>query len=163
MKAFRTEDVFPLSLDETWGLLHAHVDEDRLRKIHPRIISGHSIREGESIEFRGLSFPREKVAERVIRIGGRPTKSTWTYQIEPPDRYAYEVVFPNGSLLRVDNTYSSTMGATLVKTNGAVSLKNVPSFLAVWIVKRSFSQSDREDFAYARSMNRSTVPPSRTA
>src|SRR5205823_738705 len=61
MKAFRTEDVFPLSLDETWGLLHAHVDEDRLRTIHPRIISGHSIREGESIEFRGLSEERAVV------------------------------------------------------------------------------------------------------
>src|SRR5256885_16594568 len=99
MKAFRTEDVFPLSLDETWGLLHAHVDEDRLRKIHPRIISGHSIREGESIEFRGLSFPREKVAERGIRIGGRSTKSTLRYPIQPPDRYPYEAVFPDGSLL----------------------------------------------------------------
>ena len=159
MKEFRTGDLFPLSLDETWDLLHVHVDEDRLRKIHPRIISGHSIREGESVQFHGLSFPREKVAERVIRIGGRRTKSTWTYRIEPPNRYAYEVVFPNGSFLRVDNTYSSTMGATLVKTKGTVSLKHVPSFLAVWVVKRSFNQSDREDFAYARSMNRSTVPP----
>src|SRR5438552_17124010 len=98
MKAFRTEDVFPLSLDETWGFLHAHVDEDRLRRIHPRIISGHSIREGESMEFRGLSFPREKVAERVIGMGGRQTKSTWTYHIERPVGYAYEVVFANGSL-----------------------------------------------------------------
>ena len=30
MRAFRTEGVIPLSLDETWGLLHAHVDEDEL-------------------------------------------------------------------------------------------------------------------------------------
>src|SRR5438046_9757022 len=86
MKAFRTEDVFPLSLDETWGLLHAHVDEDRLRKIHPRIISGHSIREGESIEFRGLSFPREKVAERVIRIGVvQPNRHGRTISSRPID------------------------------------------------------------------------------
>src|SRR3989442_6571697 len=74
MKAFRTEDIFPLSLDDTWDLLHGHVDETRLRKIHPRIISGQSIREGESVEFHGHSFPREKVAERVIRIGGRPSR-----------------------------------------------------------------------------------------
>jgi len=157
LKAFRTEGVFPLSLDETWVLLHAHVDEDRLRQIHPRIIGGHSIREGEVVEFHGLSFPREKVAERVIRIGGRPTKTTWTYRIEPPTRYAYEVVFPNGSNLRVDNVYSSIEGSTLVKTNGAISLKRVPPFLAAWIVKRSFGRSDREDFRYAKGMNRSTA------
>jgi len=158
LRAFRTEGVLPLSLDETWDLLHAHVDEDRLRKIHPRIISGQSLRESEVVEFQGLTFPREKVAERVIRIGGRPTRSTWTYRIEPPIRYAYEVVFPNGSTLRVDNTYSSFEGATLVKTSGAVSLKRVPSFLAVWIVKRLFSRSDREDFGYAKRMNRPTAP-----
>src|SRR5437588_11396624 len=99
MKAFRTEDVFPLSLDETWGLLHAHVDEDRLRKIHPRIISGHSIREGESVEFRGLSFPTEKVAERVIRIGDLPTKSSWTYRIAKPNSYTYQVVVHNGYIV----------------------------------------------------------------
>jgi len=151
------EDVFPLSLDETWVLLHAHVDEDRLRQIHPRIISGHSMREGEFVEFHGLSFPREKVAERVIRIGGRPTKSTWMYRIDPPNRYAYEVMFPNGSILRVDNAYSAIEGGTLVKTNGSVSLKLVPPFLAVWIVKRSFNRSDREDFEYAKGMNRSTA------
>ena len=157
MKAFRTEDIFPLSLDDTWDLLHGHVDETRLRKIHPRIISGQSIREGESVEFHGHSFPREKVAEQVIRIGGRPSKSIWSYRIEPPERYAYEVAFPNGSVLRVDNTYSPTKGGTLVKTNGEVSLKRVPSFLAVWIVKRSFNQSDREDLAYVKRMSQSIV------
>ena len=157
MKAFRTEDIFSLSLDDTWDLLHAHVDEARLRKIHPRIISGQSIREGESVEFHGHSFPREKVAERVIRIGGRPSKSRWSYRIEPPETYAYEVAFPNGSVLRVDNTYSPTKGGTLVKTTGEVSLKRVPSFLAVWIVKRSFNQSDREDLAYVKRMSQSIV------
>ena len=157
MKAFRTEDIFSLSLDDTWDLLHAHVDEARLRKIHPRIISGQSIREGESVEFHGHSFPREKVAERVIRIGGRPSKSRWSYRIEPPETYAYKVAFPNGSVLRVDNTYSPTKGGTLLKTNGEVSLKRVPSFLAVWIVKRSFNQSDREDLAYVKRMSQSSV------
>lgn len=155
LKAFQMEDVFPLSLDELWNLLHAHVDEGRLREIHPRFLSGQSIREGDIVEFHGLSYPREKVAERVIRIGGRPSKSTWTYRIEPPTRYAYEVVFPNGSMLRIDNSYSSTGGGTLVKTSGEVSLKQVPSFLAVGIVKRSFNRSDREDLAFARRMVRS--------
>src|SRR2546430_7214520 len=157
MKAFRTEDIFPLPLDDTWDLLHAHVDEGGLRKIHPRFITGQSVRDGELVEFHGHIFPREKVAERVIRIGGRPSKSTWSYRIEPPDRYAYEVAFPNGSVLRVDNTYSPTKGGTLVKTNGEVSLKRVPSFLAVWIVKRSFNQSDREDLAYVKRMSQSSV------
>jgi hypothetical protein len=153
------EGVFPLSLDETWDLLHAHMDEGTLRQIHPRILSGQSVREGEPVEFRGLSYPRNKVTERVIRLGGRPSKSTWTYRIEPPNRYAYDVVFPNESTLRVDNTYSSTLGGTLVKTDGEVSLKRIPSFLALGIMKRSFSKSDREDLAYATRIVRSDERP----
>lgn len=105
-KTLQAEGVFPLPLDALWRLLHAHLDHDRIREIHPWILSGRTIRDGEPVEFQGLSFPREKVVERVIRVGIRRSKTTWTYRIDPPTRYQYEIAHPNGSLTRFDNTYS---------------------------------------------------------
>lgn len=157
MKTLEMEGIFPLPLDGLWELLHAHLDEVRLRMIHPWMVSGETIRESEPVEYRGRSFPRVKVAERVIRIGRRPTKSTWTYRIEPPEHYGYEMALRNGSTLRLDNRYASTEGGTLIKTRVEISLKGVPSFLARWLVKRSFTRSDREDLAYAERMNRSNA------
>lgn len=144
------EGVFPLPLDALWKLLHAHLDEKTIREIHPWILTGKSIREREPVEFHGLSFPREKVAERYLSIGVRPSTTKWTYRIEPPVRYQYEIAFPNGSFTRFDNTYSSAEGGTLVKTAGQISIKRVPGFIALRIVKRSFQRSDSEDLAYAK-------------
>jgi hypothetical protein len=149
----KAEGVFPLSLDGLWELLHAHLDERRLSEIHPRFVSGRSIREGQAIVYRGRSFPREKVAERTIRIGGRPTKTMWNYRIEPPIRYNYDFTFPNRSIMRFENRYSSTDGGTLVKTAADISLKHVPSFLALRIVNRSLDRSDREDLDFAKRLD----------
>ena len=150
VKTIQMEGVFPLPLNTVWRLLHAHLDDDRIREIHPWILRGRSIREGEPVEFQGLTFPQVKVAERVIRVGVRYATTAWTYRIEPPVRYRYEVAFPNGSLTRFDNTYSSAEGGTLVKTTGTFSIKRVPSFIALRIVKRSFERSDAEDLVYAK-------------
>jgi hypothetical protein len=147
------EGVLPLSLDGLWELIHAHLDERRLSEIHPRFVSGHSVREGQAIEYKGRSFPREKVAERIIRIGGRPSRTTWNYRIEPPTRYDYDFTFPNGSLMRFENRYFSADGGTLVKTAAEISLKRVPSFLARRIVYRSLEQSDREDLDFAKRLD----------
>ena len=157
-KTLQMDGVFPLLVDATWELLHAHVDENRLREIHPWIMKGRSVREGESVEFQGHSFPRDKVAERIIRIGGRASRTTWTYRIEPPIRYAYEISFPNGSIIRLDNTYSAADGGTLVKTVAEVSLRRVPSFLSIWLVKRSLKESEAEDLAYAKRMSETVRP-----
>jgi hypothetical protein len=146
------KSVFPLSLDGLWELLHAHMDERRLSEIHPRFVHGRSIREGQAIEYHGRSFPREKVAERTIQIGGRPTSTMWNYRIEPPSRYDYDFTFPNGSVMRFENRYSSTDGGTLVKTAAEISLKRVPSFFALRIVRRSLDRSDREDLAFAKRL-----------
>ena len=88
------EDVFPLSIEGLWELLHAHLDEVRLPEIHPRVLWGRLVREEGTVEYLGLTFPREKVVERAYRIGGRSLTTTWDYRIEPPDRYAYDVTFP---------------------------------------------------------------------
>jgi len=144
------EDVFPLSIEGLWELLHAHLDEVRLPEIHPRVLSGRLVREEGTVEYLGLTFPREKVVERAYRIGGRSLTTTWDYRIEPPDRYAYDVTFPNGSTIRFDNRYTPAAGGTLVKTTAEISLKRMPSFAARWIVRRSLDRSDREDLAYAR-------------
>ena len=153
MKTLQMEGVFPLPLDALWKLLHAHLYDERIREIHPWMLSGRTIRERDSVEFNGLSYPREKVAERVVKIGGRPSRTTWRYRIDPPTRYAYDTEFENGSVTRFDNTYSSVEGGTLVQTTGAYYLKRIPSFMAAWFVERSLRESDEEDLAYAKKMN----------
>jgi len=149
------EDVFPLSLEGLWELLHAHMDEGRLREIHPSVLRGRLVREGGTVEYMGRTFPREKVVERAYRIGGRSVTTTWNYRIEPPDRYAYDVTFPNGSTIRFDNRYASAAGGTLVKTTAEISLKRIPPFVARWVVRRSLDRSDREDLAYSKRQIRS--------
>lgn len=146
------EGVFPLSLDGLWELLHAHLDDRRLAEIHPRFVSGRTVRQGEAVEYHGRSFPREKVSERIVRIGGRPLRTTWNYRIEPPIRYDYDFTLPNGSVMRFENRYSSADGGTLVKTAAEITLKRVPSFLALRIVQRSLESSDREDLDFAKRL-----------
>ena len=150
MIRLQMEDVFPLSLEGLWELLHAHMDEGGLHEIHPSVLRGRLVREGGTVEYTGRTFPREKVVERAYRIGGRSVKTTWNYRIEPPDRYAYEVTLQNGSIIRFENRYARAAEGTLVKTTVEISLKWIPSFIARWVVRRSLDRSDREDLVYAR-------------
>ncbi len=140
-KGLRMESVFPLKLDSLGVLLHAHVEENQLRTIHPWILNGRTIREGDPVEFNGLSYPRERVAERVVKLGVRPVWTTWRYRIEPPTRYRYDIEFENGSLTRFDNDYSEAAGGTLVRTVGEVSIKRVPPSIATWLMK-AFPESN---------------------
>ena len=151
-RTWELEAVFPLPLQAVWTLLHAHLDDNRLREIHPWILSGRTTQEEGTADFAGLSFPREKLAERVVKIGGRSSRTTWRYWIEPPRRYAYEAAFENGSVIRFDNTYTEVETGTLVHTSANVSIKGVPSFLTRWLVNRSLNRTEDEDLAYARKM-----------
>src|SRR6266498_961606 len=90
MPTIEMDGAFPLALDAVWRLLHAHLDEVTLREIHPWILSGRVVREGDAVRHASLTFPREKIAEREVRILGRRSRTTWTYAIEPPSRFAYE-------------------------------------------------------------------------
>ena len=155
MIRLQMEDVFPLSLEGLWELLHAHMDEGGLHEIHPSVLRGRLVREGGTVEYMGRTFPREKVVERAYRIGGRSVTTTWNYRIEPPDRYGYDVTFPNGSTIRFDNRYASAAGGTLVKTTAEISLKRIPPFVARWVVRCSLDRSDREDLAYSKRQIRS--------
>ena len=144
------DGVFPLTLDAVWGLLHAHLDEATLREIHPWILDGRVVREGERVPFGDLTFPPEKVAEREIRLMGRKFRTTWTYAIEPPSRFAYEIRFENGSTSRFGNTYAAVPRGTFVKTVGEFSIKGVPNFVGTWATRRLLDRADEEDLAYAR-------------
>ena len=146
------EAVFPLPLNALWKLLYAHLDGDRIREIHPWMMDSRTVREEGVIEFNGLAFPRERVAERVLKVAGRRSRTTWRYLIEPPTRFDYETVFENGSRTLFDNAYAPVEGGTLVKTTGEISIKHVPSFIAMWLVNRSLDRTDEEDLAYARKM-----------
>ena len=151
-KTLQLEGIFPLPLDGLWRLLHAHLDEDLIHEIHPWIEAGLTIQEGERVEFQGLSFPREKVAERVVRVGGRPSGTTWHYRIEPPSVYAYRIEFENGALTNLENAYARADAGTHVSTKAELSIPRVPGFLATWLARRSLDRSDAEDLAYARKM-----------
>src|SRR5437764_9068938 len=59
------EDVFPLSIEGLWELLHAHLDEVRLAEIHPRVLWGRLVREGCTAESTARAFARGKVLERA--------------------------------------------------------------------------------------------------
>jgi hypothetical protein len=54
--------------------------------------------------------------------------------------------------MRFENRYSAAQGGTLVRTAAEISLKRVPSFLALRIVRRSLERSDREDLAFAKRL-----------
>src|SRR6266699_1445831 len=99
-RTIEMDGVFPLALGAVWRLLHEHLDEATLREIHPWIRSGRVVRESQPVPFGGQMFPQSKVAEREIRIMGRRFRTTWTYAIEPPLRFAYEIRFENGSTTR---------------------------------------------------------------
>ncbi len=146
------DGAFPLALDAVWRLLHAHLDEVTLREIHPWILSGRVVREGDAVRHASLTFPREKIAEREVRILGRRSRTTWTYAIEPPSRFAYEIRFGNGSTSRFDNAYAAVPTGTFVKTVGEISIKRVPTFLGIWATRRLRDRADEEDLAYAKRM-----------
>jgi hypothetical protein len=146
------ESIFPLPLDDLWKLLHAHLDENGLRSIHPWMVSGRTTAEKGSVEFNGLRFPREKTAERVAKLGTRASHTMWRYTIEPPRRYSYEITFDNGSTAAFDNVYAPAQGGTLVKTAAELALKRVPGFLAKRVVNRSLDRGEEEDIAYAHKI-----------
>ncbi len=150
MRTIEMDGVFPLTLDAVWRLLHAHLDEATLREIHPWILSGRVVRETERVPFGDLMFPRERAAEREIRSMGRRFRTTWTYAIEPPLRFGYEIRFENGSTSRFDNIYAAVPRGTFVKTVGEVSIKGIPTFLGIWATRRLLNRADEEDLAYAR-------------
>src|SRR6266542_3897340 len=145
MPTIEMDGVFPLTLDAVWRLLHEHLDEATLREIHPWIRSGRVVRESQPVPFGGQMFPQSKVAEREIRIMGRRFRTTWTYAIEPPLRFAYEIRFENGSTSRFSNAYAAVPQGTFVKTVGEVSMKGVPTFLGIWATRRLLNRADEED------------------
>ena len=152
------DGVFPLTLEAVWRLLHAHLDEATLREIHPWILSARVVRESERVPFGELMLPPEKVAEREIRLMARRFRTTWTYAIEPPLRFAYEVRFENGSTSRFRNAYAAVPRGTFVKTVGEVSMKGIPTSLGIWATRRLLNRADDEDLTYA---NRTDGAPDR--
>ena len=150
-KSMEMEGLFPLPLDSTWTLLSHHIDEDRVREIHPWILNGRVVREGPTIVFEGLRFPQEKAAVREVRLAGRRSTASWRYRIDPPRRFGYEILFETGSAVRLDNEYNSVPGGTHVRTIAKISIEGIPDRLAAWVVGRTLNRADREDLEYARA------------
>src|SRR5205823_13339187 len=62
------QDVFRLSIEGLWELLHAHLHEVRLPEIHPSVLSGPLLLEEGIAEFLCLTFHLERVVTRSSRI-----------------------------------------------------------------------------------------------
>ena len=145
------DDIFPAPLHALWRLLHAHQDEVVLHRIHPDLFPGTVRSESGEAAFAGRTFHTERVIEREVRWL-RVVRTTWTYKIDPPDRFDYALTAADGSSLRFENRYTPATGGTRVTTRGAVDLRGIPKFMQGPLTRRSLSRTDREDVAFLNRM-----------
>ena len=156
MRPIEMEGEIDLPLDVTWRLLHAHLDEATVREIHPWILQGDVESEGDRVEFNGLGLPRERTVNREMRIAGRRSRTMWHYRIEPPTRYEYTIRFENGSEASFENLYSPIPGGTHIETRGRITMKGIPTFLAMVAARRLMNRAEKEDLAYFQRANPKT-------
>ena len=144
------EGVLPLSLADLWRLFALHMDEDTIRGIHPWMVSGRVVASEGAATYEGLTFPTKHVVEREIRIARRTLRNTWTYRVEPPRVFSYQVRGVQGFVSTFDNTYRGEGAGTRVVTDAQVNIGRVPRFLQRRIAGRLLERADAEDLAYVR-------------
>jgi hypothetical protein len=142
MIEYDEEDLFPFPRDQVWRLLHAHLDDGTIGKIHPAVRSQRTLRrEGEAT-----------VVERTIDVLGKPRVSQWRITFRPPDTSQYEILASEGPWVEgsgVENHYDEVSGGTHMRTHVRVQLKGLPFFLPQrGTARRVFSTVDREDRAF---------------
>src|SRR3972149_5037229 len=118
----RMEGTVPLGLTDPWRLLSLHMDENPVRAIHPWILEGRVVRDEGRASFENVVLPSTHVVDRVIRVAGRTVRDTWTYRIEPPNAFAYEIRSPEGLVSIVRNTYRGEGAGPCGGTDGALEL-----------------------------------------
>src|SRR3990172_2553585 len=149
MASLRMEGTVPLGLADLWRLLSLHMDEDTIRAIHPWMLSGSVLRDEGRASYRDVVLPSRHVVDRVIRVAGRRVRDTWTYTIEPPTSFTYEIRSPEG-LVSTRNTYRQEGFGTRVLTEARLEFGRVPGFIQRRIGSRLLDRADTEDLAYLR-------------
>jgi len=158
--SLRMEGTVPLGLADLWRLLSLHMDEDTIRAIHPWMLSGSVLRDEGRASYRDVVLPSRHVVDRVIRVAGRRVRDTWTYTIEPPTSFTYEIRSPEG-LVSTRNTYRQEGFGTRVLTEARLEFGRVPGFIQRRIGSRLLDRADTEDLAYLRQFGFRTVDATR--
>ena len=144
------DGLLPISLADLWRILWLHLDEDTIRAIHPWMLRGRVVRDEGQRTHEGLQFPHTHVADREIRIAGRTLQNTWTYEIDPPHTFRYDVRGSEGFVSSFRNTYQGEGLGTRVVTMADLHIGRVPGFLQRRIARRLLTRADEEDLAYIR-------------
>src|SRR3990170_5628870 len=143
--SLRMEGTVPLGLADLWRLLSLHMDEDTIRAIHPWMLSGSVLRDEGRASYRDVVLPSRHVVDRVIRVAGRRVRDTWTYTIEPPTSFTYEIRSPEGLVSTVRNTYRQEGFGTRVLTEARLEFGRVPGFIQRRIGGRPLGPGGTED------------------
>ena len=159
--SLRMEGTVPLGLADLWRLLSLHMDEDTIRAIHPWMLSGSVLRDEGRASYRDVVLPSRHVVDRVIRVAGRRVRDTWTYTIEPPTSFTYEIRSPEGLVSTVRNTYRQEGSGTRVLTEARLEFGRVPGFIQRRIGSRLLDRADTEDLACLRQFGFRTVDATR--
>ena len=146
--SLRMEGVVPLGLGDLWRLISLHMDEDTIRAIHPWMLSGRVLRDEGRVSYEDAVLPSRHVVDRVIRVAGRQVRDTWTYTIEPPTSFTYEIRSREGLASTVKNDYRQEGSGVRVRTDANLEFGRVPSFLQRRIGGRLLTRADDEDLAY---------------
>src|SRR3990172_3752426 len=130
------EGTVPLGLAALWRLLSLHMDEDTIRAIHPWMLSGHVLKHEGRASHGDVVLPSLHVVDRVIRVAGRRVRDTWTYMIEPPPSFTYEIRSPEGLVSTVRNTYRQEGSGTPVPTSPPLEFGRAPGLTQRRIARR---------------------------
>jgi len=155
----RMEGTVPLGLTDLWRLLSLHMDEDTVHAIHPWMLEGRVLRDEGRASYEDVVLPSRHVVDRVIRVAGRTVRDTWTYQIEPPHSFAYEIRSPEGLVSTVRNTYHEEASGTRVVTDATLEFGRVPRFVQRRIGGGLLDRADAEDLAFLRRYGFRTIGP----
>jgi hypothetical protein len=151
------EGTVPLGLRDLWRLISFHMDEDTIHAIHPWMLSGLVLRDEGRAAYEDVVLPSTHVADRVIQVAGRNVHDTWTYTIEPPTSFMYEIRSPKGLVSTVRNTYRQEGTGVRVLTDAHLEFGRVPGFIQRRVGGRLLERADEEDLAYLKRHGFRTV------
>jgi hypothetical protein len=140
--AYESREVFPRPIATVWDLLRLHLDDQKVRAIHPLILSQ------TTRETQGTSV----LVERTIDVRGKPVRSVWRITYEPPHRARWDIVESAGPWTQgswLENTYSEAPGGTTIETRAEMRIVGLPFFLSQrsWVGK-VLDKIDSEDVAF---------------
>lgn len=131
MVVYEDVDVIAAPRHIVWKLLGDHLDDTKIRTIHPLVQSQTTVRRTDT----------EVVVDRVIDVSRKFKKSRWKLTYHPPESARWEILESEGpwSLgTYLDVRYEEVPGGTRLRARGELSLNVLPFFLSQ---KRAVAQA----------------------